>query len=765
MTQAWDEKGIFLKALDLPPEQRAAFLNESCTDQASRDRIESLLRHHAQVTEGFLVDVLTPSSQQPAQISEFRILHRLGEGGMGVVYLAEDTVLGRKVALKVLARHLTGSAQALARFQEEARCTAQLKHPAIVPVYKFDRDGDTHFIVSEYVAGTTLANLIAERRAKLTSTHPTSDYHAWYRRSAEMIAVAASALEAAHRAKLVHRDVKPSNILIDSQSQMPRLTDFGIAKHLTEESRTIHTGLIGSCHYMSPEQASIAGARVDQRSDIFSLGVVLYELLSLRRPFEGANEQIVLRAVLECAPTRLRILDERVPRDLETICHKAMEKDPARRYQTAAHVEADLRCYLIGAPILARPPGVIRKTRVWAGRHRKAIAVGSTLTLTGAVALLSWTLIYLRSESQAWFSLEVSEGVNCNIYLQRVNDHALTLQDALSLGSTPLALQSVPPGAYRLTAATTDASAFAEFDLLLNKPGRMLSTTIVISEHWNEADAGSVNAPPAADLPKKRIVRARLIPTDSAVASGMGYVPAGEYPYGWSSDSDDPTTHKQTVFVAAFYMDYCEVSNREYKLFCDATGYPQPLIWKDFGYDSVSQDAPVTSVTWHDAGAYARWVGKRLPTMFEWQAAARGTEGRRYPAGDESLPDDYERMTVEAKDDFDSPDGRDIHEAVRRFAVPVNLGVADPNGFRHFASNAREISGSVNPLNGTVVVMGRSWKDSPRKIDLTHVSTTGASGASFHNGFRCAKSAVPIQSSSSTLRKDENNARLSDQGP
>src|SRR6185436_12587368 len=152
-----------------------------------------------------------------------------------------------------------------------------------------------------------------------------------------------------------HRDVKPSNILMDP-AHGPRLTDFGIAKHLVEEARTRATDVIGSCHYMSPEQASIAKARVDQRSDIFSLGVVLYEMLALRRPFEGDTVVQVLRAVVSLDPPGLAQVDRRIARDLVTICHKALEKEPDRRYQTAAHMAADLRCFLEDRPILARPP-------------------------------------------------------------------------------------------------------------------------------------------------------------------------------------------------------------------------------------------------------------------------------------------------------------------------------------------------------------------------------------------------------------------------
>ena len=292
MNEVANEKAIFSDALALESHERERYLRDVCPDDSVRLRIEALLRHHIAAGDGvFLRRASHPHEDSDShtfgglseRIDEFRILRRIGEGGMGSVYLAEDTILGRQVALKVLAPHLIDSDEALARFRQEARAAATVTHPSIVPVFRLAVEGgvergmgaDRHYIVSEFVDGPTLARVFDnERSRRLAGTNSsgrTVDLLAWHRRVAECVGTIADALDACHRANIVHRDVKPSNILLDRE-RGPRLTDFGIAKRLPEPGRGFEpTSVIGSCHYMSPEQASTTGVSIDQRSDIFSL--------------------------------------------------------------------------------------------------------------------------------------------------------------------------------------------------------------------------------------------------------------------------------------------------------------------------------------------------------------------------------------------------------------------------------------------------------------------------------------------------------------
>lgn len=395
MGERWDEKAVFLRAISLSGEERERYLREACPDEASLERVRSLIRAHGDASQAFFepsddTDASTRELPLPLSFDEFRIIRQIGVGGMGVVYLARDEVLDRTVALKVLSLRLTDSAKARARFADEAKLAASLQHPAIVTVYKFGQVGEACYIASEYVEGTTLEELIQRRIRAGMRDGGGADRRAWRREAAEACAAVAEALQAAHAARIIHRDVKPSNILVDERSGA-RLTDFGIAKRLTEADLAQRTAVVGSCHYMSPEQASIEAARVDERSDIFSLGVTLYEALALRKPFDGATVHAVLYAIQTVDAPRLRSFDRAVDRDIETICAKALEKRPADRYQTAAHMAADLRCWLRGDPILARPPGALRRARRFARRHRAAVT-GALVVLLVLVtfALVRW---------------------------------------------------------------------------------------------------------------------------------------------------------------------------------------------------------------------------------------------------------------------------------------------------------------------------------------------------------------------------------------
>jgi WD40 repeat protein/tRNA A-37 threonylcarbamoyl transferase component Bud32 len=306
--------------------------------------------------------------QHQRRLGKFLLIDALGVGAFGTVYKARDTELDRIVAIKVPRLGRLATRTELDRFMREARVAAHLEHPSIVSVYDVGVCDGVPFLVSEFISGTTLADQLSARRLS-------------FRESAELIAKAADALDYAHQQGVIHRDVKPANIMIDVDGS-PRLMDFGLAKRETGEvTMTIDGQVLGTPAYISPEQAAGDTHRVDRRTDIYSLGVILYLLITGELPFRG-TKRMLLHQVLHDEPRNPRRINEHIPRDLETVCLKAMAKEPNRRYQRAADLAADLRKFLVGEPILARP--VSRLERWWRWSRRNPVVAG----LTGAIAML-----------------------------------------------------------------------------------------------------------------------------------------------------------------------------------------------------------------------------------------------------------------------------------------------------------------------------------------------------------------------------------------
>ncbi len=316
------------------------------------------------------------------QLGEYRILRELGRGGMGVVYEAEQVPLGRRVALKVLPFAAAIDPKQRQRFQIEAQAAAQLHHPHIVPVFGVGCAHGIHYYAMQFVDGRSLAAIIAELRASRESR--TEQDRAYCLNVARLGAEAADALEHAHGLGILHRDIKPANLLIDPDGAL-WVTDFGLARFPSDLSLT-HTGdLVGTLRYMSPEQAQARGGVVDQRTDIYALGVTLYELLTLQPAFAGQDHQELLRQIALDEPVSPRRLNPAVPRDLETIILKAIAKDPSSRYTSAEELAADLRRFMDDQPILARRPGVLERTLRWAHRHRDLVATAAAILVVAMI--------------------------------------------------------------------------------------------------------------------------------------------------------------------------------------------------------------------------------------------------------------------------------------------------------------------------------------------------------------------------------------------
>lgn len=273
----------------------------------------------------------------------YEILERLGGGGMAVVYKARDTRLGRPVSIKVLRDQYTMDADFLSRFRREAQAVASLSHPNIVSIYDVGRDGDVHYLVMEYVEGETLKTKIARERPLPPAV------------AVDITLQILEALEHAHRRRVIHRDIKPHNIMI-TRDGLVKVTDFGVAR--ADGGTIVHTGaIVGSAHYFSPEQAR--GGHVDARSDLYSLGVVLFEMLSGRLPFDGENPLSVALKHVQERPPSARTLQPSVPPALDRIVARALAKDPARRYASVAEFRADLRAWQRSDPAPLLPAAAV----------------------------------------------------------------------------------------------------------------------------------------------------------------------------------------------------------------------------------------------------------------------------------------------------------------------------------------------------------------------------------------------------------------------
>jgi eukaryotic-like serine/threonine-protein kinase len=557
-------------------------------------------------------------------VSHYRLEEEIGRGGMGVVYRATDTRLGRGLAIKMLPADATADPDRNARFVREAQAASALNHPHIVTIYDIDAAEGVTFIAMELVDGTPLDRLLAAGPLTIAQ-------------ALEYGAQIAAALEAAHASGIVHRDIKPGNIMITRDGRV-KVLDFGLAKlverapdEATKTALATRAGVIlGTAAYMSPEQAE--GRPVDRRSDIFSLGGVLYEMLAGRRPFAGTSDIGVITAILRDTPTPVQSARRDVPAAVAAIVDRCLAKDPAMRYQDAGALGAAL------SGVLAR---LTRPGRAW---RQPVVLVPVALVLIALTAIGAWQIVQTRRarwaretvipeivriqeehpvkairlahEAEAYAPDDVAR-IRTPWYRMKLETDppgaTVSVRDYVDrdgawhpLGETPLADPQVPFGYYRLR---------------IVKPGFVPL----------EIATGMLGRP--------RVV---LTP-ESANVPGMVRVPPGQHAFGNTS-----------VQLPAYWIGTHEVSNREFKRFVDAGGYRDPKYWKEpfrdgarvhgfeeamarfrdatgrsgpgtwelSSYPEGRDDFPVGGLSWFEAAAFAEFAGASLPSIFHWYRAS-----------------------------------------------------------------------------------------------------------------------------------------------
>ncbi|MFC1636856.1 SUMF1/EgtB/PvdO family nonheme iron enzyme [Planctomycetota bacterium] len=764
-------KAILTEALEKETEaERRVYLDEVCgTDTNLQAEVESLLRSHDHV--GDFLDVspfgpditldTSPLIEVPGTvIDRYKLLQKIGEGGMAVVYMAEQQEpIRRKVALKVIKLGMD-TKQVIARFEAERQALATMDHPNIAKVFDAGatETGRPYFVM-ELVHGILITEYCDNNQL---------DMH----RRLELFVQVCQAVQHAHQKGIIHRDIKPSNVLVTMHDDkpVPKVIDFGIAKatnqRLTEKTVfTQYAHFIGTPAYMSPEQAQMSGLDVDTRTDAYSLGVLLYELLTGTTPFDAnrlreAGYTEIQRIICETDPlkpsTKLNRLGQtlidiaqyrqanpeslrkRVKGDLDWIVMKCLEKDRTRRYETAHGLAEDIERHLKNEPILARSPDIMYRAQKFWRRHRSYIVATSVMTALLA-SLVVTGLLYRKS-------------VNAR-NVQWARDMAL-------------------PEIIKLAEQQDYRAAFS----LAKRAERYIPDNPTIAELWPHIcrDYSVITEPNGAQI-WSREYSALDESWEYLGQTPLNHITLPQGPYRWKIEKEGFVTHEcvveesldvhlqpkeptgEMVWIAALYnengkiktpkflIDKYEVTNRQFQAFVDAGGYenadyweglefvkdgyrlswqeamvefrdrtgqPGPATWERGIYPEGQGEYPVSGVSWFEAAAYARFVGKSLPTVRHWERAACMEES----------------FVIVPFSNFDiegvAPVGS--HSGMGR------TGLYDMAGnVREWCFNATDDSGKFR------YIMGGSWGE-PTYM-FTHKDAQSPWHRSAQNGFRCVR--------------------------
>lgn len=408
------------------------------------------------------------ASTRPHQkIGDFRIVREVGRGGMGAVFEAIQMSLGRRVALKILRFSPTSDREAVERFQREAETVATLHHTNIVPIFFVGSEKGVNYYAMQFIEGRNLAEVIADRDTEI----PPQQVVAWGLQAAE-------ALAHAHRRGVIHRDVKPSNLILDQEDRL-WLTDFGLARRLDDVTLSLTGMLLGTPRYMSPEHARASTKRIDHRSDIFSLGATLYELLTRTPAFPGDAAHDVIQHILADEPTPIRKLNPAVPRDLETVVMKCLAKEPGSRYASADDLAADLRAVLDDRPIRARRASTFELATRWLKQNQRSVSQVSTAAMVTLAVTLTTLLAWTSYKS--WNMAGVRLGaVNPPLVAEVLDAEG----NAIRTETLPMqAAVSLPAGQYDVR-VSADGTLSQTFGISLDRGRSDAQYTVNVADQW-----------------------------------------------------------------------------------------------------------------------------------------------------------------------------------------------------------------------------------------------------------------------------------------